>query len=72
MIVGKIGSGKTTLLHSIMEENVKMGGEASIRGKIAYVEQEPFIFSGTIEDNVTFGYAYDEERFIKSIEAACL
>jgi len=72
MVVGKIGSGKTTLLHSIMEENVKMSGEASIRGKIAYVEQEPFIFSGTIEENITFGYVYDEERFNKCIEAACL
>lgn len=72
MVVGKIGSGKTTLLHSIMEENVKMSGEASIRGKIAYVEQEPFIFSGTIEENITFGYVFDEERFNKCIEAACL
>ena len=31
-----------------------------IKGKIAYVEQEPFIISGTIEENITFGLEYNE------------
>lgn len=72
MIAGKIGSGKTTLLFSIMEENRRMEGELNIKGKIAYVEQEPFIFSGTVEENVTFGLEYDEERFKKCIEVSCM
>jgi len=63
MVAGKIGSGKTTLLYSIMDETRKMSGSLSVKGKIAYVEQEPFIFSGTIEENITFGLIYDQERF---------
>lgn len=38
MVAGKIGTGKTTLLHGIMEENNKMKGELTIKGRIAYVE----------------------------------
>jgi ATP-binding cassette subfamily C (CFTR/MRP) protein 4 len=72
MVAGKIGSGKTTLLFSIMEENRRIKGSLDIRGKIAYVEQEPFIFSSTVEDNITFGLEYNDERFKKCIDAACL
>ena len=55
VVVGKIGSGKTSLLYSIMDETVKRAGTHRVRGRLAYVEQEPFIFSGTIKDNICFG-----------------
>ena len=44
-VVGQVGCGKTSLLYSIMEETGVMKGNASVVGSIAYVEQEPFIFS---------------------------
>jgi ATP-binding cassette, subfamily C (CFTR/MRP), member 4 len=72
MVVGKVGAGKTTLLYSIMEENKRLSGDMKVQGRLAYVEQEPFIYSGSIEENVTFGLVYDEDRFKKSIEASCL
>lgn len=72
MVVGKVGAGKTTLLYSIMEENKRLSGDMKVQGRLAYVEQEPFIYSGSIEENVTFGLVYDKDRFKKSIEASCL
>jgi ATP-binding cassette subfamily C (CFTR/MRP) protein 4 len=48
MVIGKIGTGKTTLLYSIMDETRKMAGKQEVKGRIAYVEQEPFIFSASI------------------------
>ena len=39
---------------------------------MAYVEQEPFIISGTLKDNILFGIEYDEERMNKVIEVCCL
>ena len=48
VVVGRIGSGKTSLLYSIMDETVKKAGNHQVRGRLAYVEQEPFIFSGSI------------------------
>ena len=49
IVVGKVGSGKTTLLHSLMEETKKITGSVTIKGNIAYVEQEPYIFSTSIK-----------------------
>lgn len=72
MVAGKIGSGKTSLLYAIMEENCRIAGKMQVKGKIAYVEQEPFIFSGSVEENVTFGLELDKERFDRCIEASCL
>lgn len=59
MVAGKVGSGKTTLLYSIMEECQLASGSLKVQGRIAYVEQEPFITSGTVEENITFGLEYD-------------
>ena len=38
-------------------------GDRKICGTVSYVEQEPFIFSGTIKDNILFGKEYDEGLF---------
>ena len=63
IVIGACGSGKTSLLHALMGETNQTGGQHSVRGKLAYVEQEPFIFSASVRDNVCFGLDYDEERF---------
>lgn len=72
VVVGQVGSGKTTLLHAIMDETKILDGKKKVRGSIAYVEQEPFIISGTIKDNILFGKKYDEKAFHAALEAACL
>jgi ABC-type multidrug transport system fused ATPase/permease subunit len=43
-----------------------------VNGNIAYVEQEPFIISGTLKDNILFGNEYDKKKFDRAIEACCL
>ena len=63
MVAGKIGSGKTTLLYAIMEENSKLIGDLQVKGKIAYVEQEPFVFSASVTENICFGLESDQKWF---------
>ena len=63
IVVGSVGAGKSTLLHALMNETNHTGGEHTVRGKIAYVEQEPFIFSASIRDNVCFGLDFDPAKF---------
>lgn len=70
VIVGQVGCGKTTILHSIMEETKLCEGKHTIEGTIAYVEQEPFIVSGSIEDNILMGLEFNAEQFEKAIEAS--
>ena len=47
-------------------------GSCQIQGTIAYVEQEPFIFSDTIKQNILFGKVFDEKLFSKALEVSCL
>jgi len=53
-----------------MEETNLVKGKRKINGSIAYVEQEPFIFSGTVKKNILFGLPYDKERFERAVRAA--
>jgi ATP-binding cassette subfamily C (CFTR/MRP) protein 4 len=54
-VIGKVGVGKTSLLNTIMGETVIQKGTSKINGTLAYVEQEPFIFAGTVKENILFG-----------------
>lgn len=63
IVVGKVGSGKTTLLYSLMEETKLCSGVQKIKGSIAYVEQEPFIYSASIKENITLGKKFFPDQF---------
>jgi ATP-binding cassette, subfamily B, multidrug efflux pump len=67
-IVGRTGSGKSTLLsllarlHDPPPRTVFLDGHdvralplATVRGMIGFVPQEPFLFSDTLSENVSFG-----------------
>ncbi|KAJ3307775.1 hypothetical protein HDU76_004381, partial [Blyttiomyces sp. JEL0837] len=54
-VVGSVGSGKSSLLSSIIGEMTKVSGSVSVRGKIAYAPQQPWILTDTVEGNVAFG-----------------
>jgi len=74
-VVGKIGCGKTTLVNVLlMMYNVAPGtlfidgndimslDIVSLRNQIAYVPQDNFLFSDTIENNITFGLDESSEE----------
>ena len=83
-IVGKIGCGKTTLVNVLlMMYNVERGtlfidgndimdlDIDALRNQIAYVPQDNFLFSDTIENNINFGLDDgDEEIAIKGAKFA--
>ena len=75
-ILGKIGSGKSTLSKLIMNLYTPTSGSimydgteirqidpVDLRSSIGYVPQEPFLFLGSIKDNITIGesFATDED-----------
>ena len=61
-VVGRVGSGKTSLLASLLGETHIQSGTITRRGRVAYVEQEPCIFSDSVRNNILFGLPLDEER----------
>ncbi len=62
-ITGPVGSGKSTLLTAVLGELPLHEGTISYHGKVAYVPQIPWVFSGTVRENILFGLPFDEERF---------
>ena len=55
-----------------MRELSLLQGERSIKGKLAYASQEPWIFSATIRQNILCGSTYDPHRYNRVIRAAAL
>lgn len=71
-IVGTVGCGKSTLITGIMHELEIISGVIRTNGTKAYVEQEPFIVSGTIKENILLGSEYIEDLFNQTVEVCCL
>lgn len=74
-IVGKTGAGKTTLLHIIAGLVPLLKGKILINGKersnfsesdwfdqLSYISQDPYLFSGTIAENIAIGGHADASR----------
>lgn len=71
-IVGPVGSGKTSLLEGLIGEMRRTSGSVRFNGSVAYCPQSAWIQNATIRDNITFGRAFDEERYWKAVKDACL
>jgi len=86
-IAGSSGCGKTTFIHILLKLIHGYKGEVSLfdqalesisreelAGKIAYVPQKPFVFSGTIKDNILYGCqrTVPDEELLEAARNACI
>lgn len=78
-IVGESGAGKSSLISLLTRQNLHSRGSVSIDGvdinsianynnRIALVDQEPKLFSGSIKENITFGKI---SISLNEVEKAC-
>lgn len=47
-------------------------GTINVQGSVAYAPQDPWIFSGTIQDNILAGEKLDPEWYATVVEACSL
>ncbi len=79
-IVGPPGSGKTTLMHliprfyDVTEGAITLDGQdirdvtlSSVRQAVAVVQQDSFLFTTSIENNIAYGTPLTEDRRIRGV-----
>jgi ATP-binding cassette, subfamily B, bacterial len=85
-VAGKSGCGKSTWLKVLMRLLHPTAGVVRVKGVpledlsrealarlIGYVGQNPFVFSGTVEDNITYGSTrYLPEDVVRAARKACV
>ncbi|XP_011877731.1 PREDICTED: probable multidrug resistance-associated protein lethal(2)03659 [Vollenhovia emeryi] len=62
-VVGQVGAGKSSLLNVILKELRLQEGSIQVNGKIAYASQEPWLFAGSVRQNILFGRKMDQVRY---------
>ena len=83
-IMGDIGSGKSTItnliprLFSIESGDILFKGKSiyewnvdDLRSRIGYVPQKAYLFTGTVEMNIRYGAAPNQDISVQDIENAC-
>uniref|UniRef100_A0A2M3ZKJ0 Putative abc transporter n=1 Tax=Anopheles braziliensis TaxID=58242 RepID=A0A2M3ZKJ0_9DIPT len=71
-VIGPVGAGKSSLLQAILRELPIESGTIVSQGKFAYVSQEPWVFAGTVRQNILFGQPMDKERYDTVVRACAL
>ncbi|XP_015762179.1 PREDICTED: multidrug resistance-associated protein 4-like [Acropora digitifera] len=72
LVTGPVGSGKSSLLLAFLDELPPSTGNITRKGKIVYVPQTAWVYSGTLRDNILFNQEFDEEKYDRTIEACDL
>lgn len=70
--LGPVGSGKSSLLEGMIGEMRRTTGSVRFNGTVAYCPQSAWIQNATVRENITFGRPFDEDRYWKAIQDACL
>ncbi|CAK5084773.1 unnamed protein product [Meloidogyne enterolobii] len=76
-VVGRVGAGKTSLLHALLGEMNKVYGFVGLRGRAAYVPQQPWVLNRTVRENILFsnlddGEKPNEELYARVVDACAL
>ncbi|XP_008186888.2 probable multidrug resistance-associated protein lethal(2)03659 [Acyrthosiphon pisum] len=71
-IIGPVGAGKSSLIQAILQELPLVDGSISVHGIVSYASQEPWLFSGSVKQNIIFGSPMDKYRYNKVIDVCAL
>jgi len=73
-VVGGVGSGKTALLLAIIGELFPCGRRPVVEAPeaVAFCAQSPWIFEGTLRENITLNQVMEHDRYQRALHAALL
>lgn len=71
-VIGMVGSGKSSLLNLLLKELPIISGKLDVVGVISYAAQEPWLFVGSIKQNILFGQEYNHSRYNQVLTVCAL
>ncbi|ETN58308.1 multidrug resistance protein 2 [Anopheles darlingi] len=71
-VVGPVGCGKSTLLATVLGELELDEGRLEVNGSISYAAQEPWLFEGSVKNNIVFTEDYQEKRYREVVKVCAL
>ncbi|KAK9474869.1 uncharacterized protein V1510DRAFT_410888 [Dipodascopsis tothii] len=71
-VIGRVGSGKSAFMQSVLGDLYKSQGSVTVRGRVAYAAQAPWIMNATVKENILFGSRFNADFYEKTIRACAL
>ncbi|XP_032511553.2 probable multidrug resistance-associated protein lethal(2)03659 [Danaus plexippus] len=71
-IVGSVGSGKSTLLLMMLCELPCSTGNVDVTGSVSYASQDPWLFIGSVRQNILFGQPFIKSRYMEVCKVCAL
>ncbi|KAF5283714.1 hypothetical protein FQR65_LT13749 [Abscondita terminalis] len=71
-VIGPVGSGKSSLLQVILKELSLHSGTLEVDGEVSYAAQEPWLFTGSVRQNILFNKPYEIDKYKNTINKCSL
>nr|CAD7203972.1 unnamed protein product [Timema douglasi] len=72
VVIGPVGAGKSSLLQAILKELPLYKGTITASSEVSYASQEPWLFVGTVRQNILFGQPYNPKRYNEVVKVCAL
>ena len=63
---------QSSFLQTLLSELPMHTGKIEVTGKIGYASQDPWVFDGSIKQNILFGKNFDSDRYKETIKLCCM
>jgi ABC-type multidrug transport system fused ATPase/permease subunit len=60
------------VVHIDFLQMIISSGQLHVRGSMAIVSQQAWIFNDTVRENILFGLPFDESKYLAVVECCCL